>query len=186
MRDIEKRQRYREELIEHIAKSAPRYALTLTFEANSFEKYTRKALNSLIVRLNGSIYKKRYENGLSDLKGYCTRERGKLLRKNTEGLMYCDHYHLIIFEGDGYLPDRDSFRRKVLKEMGYLGRDKSLAEFRTFDLQDYYNWGSDDLESYNTKIFDQWFLDDDYVMDSIGPIDRDRVLLGRDVFESQW
>ena len=179
------REYFRRGLVEFIATNKPKYALTVTFEANSFEIKTRKALDHLIVRMNKEIYKGRYINGLSDLKGVVSRERGKLLSRSTQGLMYCDHYHIIIFEGDGYLPEREHFRRKLLKEIDLINRDDESARFRTHMLQDYFNEGSDSLEMYVTKIFDDWFLDDEYVTDSIGVIGRDRVEFGRLFFEEK-
>ena len=69
------RMKVKEEIVEWLSKSNTKYHLTITFPKFTDEVWTRRLLNTFIKNLNRSIYKKRFSESRSCIKGFVVRER---------------------------------------------------------------------------------------------------------------
>lgn len=165
-------------LSEWMSKSNTKYQLTITFPKFTDEVWTRRLLNTLIKNLNRSIYKKRFSESKSCIKGFAIRERKKE--------MMTDHYH-ILFVDDGWLPDEERMKHLIDKHVNLLKIDPKTGKRRKHYiadafLQNYYNLGDDDLEIYLSKQFEFLSVDIQQALDSIAVLDFGDVAFGRDTF----
>ena len=145
--ELSSKQRLKRGYMELIYKNNPRYFLTITFPFNTSKSSSEAILNKLIINLNQKIYKKRYTNNIDHISGVAIREQTQT--------MYCDHFHIVIFEHkDHLLPNIESMNKKINKCISFINRTEGTNYIHTFDLQEYYKTGEYSLERYVTKQFD--------------------------------
>ena len=97
--------------------------------------------------------------------------------------MASDHYHIMMVDREGWLPEPDRMNDLVGKQIRYVNRGSPRNIIKDYRLQDYYNEGNDGLENYITKQFDYPDYPWDKVHDSIGLLSHEQVLFGRLKFD---
>lgn len=173
--EIKRRMFIKKEVVKWLSKQNIKYHLTITFPKFTDEKWTRRLLNTLIKNLNRAIYKKRFSEGKSCLKGFAIRERSKK--------MMTDHYH-ILFSDNAWLPKTDKMEHLIDKQVRFLKTDLKTGKKKKYYIQDYllqnyYNHGDDGLENYVSKQFEYLSIDIQKIKDSIGPLGFGDVVFGR-------
>ena len=138
--------RVRNSWVEWLNALNTKYHLTITFAKNTNRKECERLLNLLISHLNRRIYKKRYDKGLSCLKGVAVRERTHSM--NT------DHFHILIQDGE-FVPDRDRLQQLIEGQKAMLSGEGRANSIETCCLQDYFDRGGMRLERYVTKNFEK-------------------------------
>lgn len=135
----------RDAMIDWLIGNNTRYHLTLTLTRFTPEPVCASQLNKLIKHLNRAIYKRRFKDGLSFIKGFVVQERSTA--------MHTHHFHILISD-DEWLPKRERFEHLIDKHVSYLKRNSGRYCIAHYLLQDYYNDGSNKLEHYLTKQFE--------------------------------
>lgn len=147
-----------------------KYHLTLSFSYGTNEYHTRRLLERIIIHLNKVIFKNRYTKGLSSLSGFAIREH--TYHKD------CDHYHLVLTNKGGWLPDFERMKILIKRQINYVNRSSPLNRVSDHLLQDYYDDGDHTLEQYLTKQFSHPWIEKQKASDSIGLIGREDVVFG--------
>jgi hypothetical protein len=175
-----KNQRYssKEEIVKWLSGFNTKYHLTLTFPKHMDEKWSRKLLNQSLAHLNRKTFKNRYGRGESFISGFAIREK-------TYG-MNNDHYHILLHENK-WLPERDEMTAFLNKQVKYFRSDHERGVMKKqyiydYYLQDYYNEGDDGLENYLSKKFEFLSVPLQEGYDSIGTLDKNGVVFGREEF----
>ncbi|MDP2716493.1 hypothetical protein [Rheinheimera sp.] len=135
----------RNAMIDWLLTNNTRYHLTVTFTRFTPEPVCVSRLNKLIKQLNRAIYKRRFKQGLSFLKGFAVQE--------YTTAMQTYHFHILIADDD-WLPKHERFEQLLNKQLDYLKRYNSQYYIAHYLLQDYYNDGTNKLEWYLTKQFE--------------------------------
>lgn len=104
-----------------------KYHLTITFPVNTSDKVCNQLLNQIINHLNRRIYVKRYTRGESFIQGF-------VIQEITYG-MNTKHYHMIIGDESGYLPDFDRMDKLLESQIKYLGNDSALVR-KEYELEE--------------------------------------------------
>lgn len=152
-----------------------KYHLTLSFTHGASEETTRLLLNRTLVHLNKGIFKRRYRDGKSYIKGFAVREETPAMDTN--------HFHLLMF--DDWLPAPKRMIKEVEKQIAYVNRTSGRDKVQNHLLQTYYNHGGNDLELYVVKQFNDKSKAIDWVGDSVGLLTLDNVEFGRLKFNEQ-
>lgn len=207
MNDLKERELLKKAYADWISSTNPKYHLTIIFKPNLTEKATRKLLDKLIIHLNKSLYKKRYLNGKSKLRGFVSRERGKPTKLENRKVVECDHYHIIFSDNDSEsrLVDYVPFLKHIEKQIRYINlgptkhgiipkqfQEELIPKYkrpiRDYLLQSYYiNKCFDNrLENYLMKICNDWSISNEYVFDCMGIINVDKVEFGRSSLKNEY
>lgn len=139
--------------IEFMRKLGCQYVLTTKNRYNTKQPICREKLSTLFRYLNRDIYKGRYIKELNYLKGFAIEEF-KIL-ENTW------HYHILI-KYCPYLPEYDEFDELIKRKVEAIKRQDQNNYVDDPFLQNYYNYGEDNLEHYVSKDFiDGYLIGDD-------------------------
>lgn len=152
-----------------------KFHLTLSFSQGAVESKTRNLLNRLMINLNKAIFKARYRRGETYVTGFAIREPTPSL--NT------DHFHILMTDDFGWLPDNRRMLRQVNRQVEYVNRTADRDKITSAMLQNYYNQGHDDLENYLVKQFNDKSIPWEQASDSIGILTKDMVQFGRANFQ---
>ena len=176
--EIKRRMSIKKEVVKWLSKQHIKYHLTITFPKFTDEVWTRRLLNTFIRNLNRAIYKKRFSENKSCLKGFVIRERS--------AKMMTDHYHILLSD-HGWLPTADKMEHLIDKQVKFLKTDLKTGQKKKYYIQDcllqnYYNHGDDGLENYVSKQFEFLLIDIQKIKDSIGLLGFGEVAFGRDQF----
>jgi hypothetical protein len=141
--------------------SNSRYHLTLTFKFGVNVRVAENLLNDFLVYVNRYIFKGRYKKSGQALKGFVVKEM-------TPSMQSC-HFHIIISDPEGRLPDLDRMEEIIGKKIENVNRkETSLNQIGRHLLQNYYEGN---LEQYLTKIFERTDLTNQEKMKAISPLD---------------
>lgn len=136
---------YRDAIIDLLTSNNTKYHLTLTFNKFTPESTCIDCLNTLFKYLNRAIFRGRYSAGQSFLNGFVVQE--------YTHAMETYHFHILIANSP-YLPSYKRFEQFLTKRLKYLKRYSSKHHITHHLLQEYFNDGSNRLETYLTKQFE--------------------------------
>lgn len=146
-----------------------RYHLTLTFTHSLSEHKAVKLLNKLLKYLNRAILKNRYELSGDSLQGVVVKE--------DTPAMETVHFHILISDSEGQLPEFSRMEEIVEKKVRLVNRCESkLNRINKRLLQEYYEGDENsNLEQYLTKIFEKGSLSMNEKMNAICPMSAEGV-----------
>lgn len=146
-----------------------RYHLTLTFKYGVSERSAVDLLSKFLTYLNKAILKKRYAKSGQSLQGVIVKE-------NTPSMENV-HFHIMISDAEGKLPELSRMREIIEKKIEAANRDiGKLNQINKHLLQNYYEGDEDSsLEQYLTKIFERGSLSMNDKMNAICLMGSERV-----------
>lgn len=146
-----------------------KYHLTLVFKYHVSERKAVELLNRFLKYLNRAILKNRYELSGQSLQGVVVKE-------NTPS-METVHFHIMISDREGQLPDFSRMEEIVGKKVRLANRYESkLNRIEKQLLQEYYVGDeSSSLEQYLTKTFERGSLSMNEKMNAICPMSAEGV-----------